>query len=144
MSDILHAQPSRQSSGYHSKPQLMTAEAKHMTYQMARVLLPCRKAAIFAKYTNQPLQPFLRMKAQPTFVGLGHSHNYYLPERVAFCLMFTYRDADVILKMEPIFKRGSKSREGNKQLLSHFPQSETGRSSFEPHIWQEPILWPLP
>lgn len=58
-------------------------------------------------------------------MGLGYSHNYYLPERVAFCLMFTYRDADVILKMELIFKRRSKGREENKSWLSPFPQSAT-------------------
>lgn len=90
----------------------MTAEAKRMMYQMARVLLSRRKAAILARYTHQPLEPFLQIKAQPTVVGLGHSHNYYLPERVAFCLMCTYQDA--ILKMELIFKKRSKSREGNK------------------------------
>jgi len=39
--------------------------------------------------------------------------------------MFTYWDADVILKMELIFKRRSNTREGNQQLLSHSPHSAT-------------------
>lgn len=77
---------------------LVTIANPAMTYQMARVLPSWRKAAIFARYTNLPPKPFLQIKAQPTFVGLGYSDNYYLPEIVAFCLMFTYWDADVILK----------------------------------------------
>lgn len=58
-------------------------------------------------------------------MGLGHSHHYSLPEIVAFCLMFTSQDADVILKMELIFKKRFNNREGNKLWLSPSPRPTT-------------------